>query len=70
MTYTASFSSAPPSGYSSKLLFRQLFEKESSTYTYLLADVAHPDKPALVSLLFVAGKIVVNLYSNTKTLNS
>ncbi|KAF8408906.1 hypothetical protein HHK36_004976 [Tetracentron sinense] len=33
---------------SSKLLFRQLFEKESSTYTYLLADVAHPEKPALL----------------------
>jgi sulfur dioxygenase len=33
------------------LLFRQLFEKESSTYTYLLADVAHPDRPAVVSLL-------------------
>ncbi|XP_047958520.1 persulfide dioxygenase ETHE1 homolog, mitochondrial [Salvia hispanica] len=33
---------------SSKLLFRQLFEKESSTYTYLLADVSHPDKPALL----------------------
>ncbi|CAA3000356.1 persulfide dioxygenase ETHE1 homolog, mitochondrial-like [Olea europaea subsp. europaea] len=32
----------------SKLLFRQLFEKESSTYTYLLADASHPDKPALV----------------------
>ncbi|KAH9723625.1 persulfide dioxygenase ETHE1-like [Citrus sinensis] len=32
---------------SSKLLFRQTFEKESSTYTYLLADVNHPDKPAL-----------------------
>lgn len=31
-----------------KLLFRQLFEKESSTYTYLLADVSHPDKPALL----------------------
>lgn len=31
-----------------KLLFRQLFEKESSTYTYLLADSSHPDKPALV----------------------
>jgi hypothetical protein len=30
-------------------LFRQLFEKESSTYTYLLADVAGPDKPAVVS---------------------
>ncbi|KAF3525542.1 hypothetical protein F2Q69_00046988, partial [Brassica cretica] len=33
---------------SSKLLFRQLFEKESSTFTYLLADVSHPDKPALL----------------------
>ncbi|KAJ4980334.1 hypothetical protein NE237_031171 [Protea cynaroides] len=33
---------------SSKLLFRQLFEKESSTYTYLLADVSHPEKPALL----------------------
>ncbi|KAF9588732.1 hypothetical protein IFM89_015169 [Coptis chinensis] len=33
---------------SSKLLFRQLFEKESSTYTYLLADVTHPQKPALL----------------------
>lgn len=33
---------------SNKLLFRQLFEKESSTYTYLLADANHPDKPALV----------------------
>jgi len=33
---------------SNKLLFRQLFEKESSTYTYLLADVYHPDKPALL----------------------
>ncbi|XP_030517797.2 persulfide dioxygenase ETHE1 homolog, mitochondrial-like [Rhodamnia argentea] len=31
-----------------KLLFRQLFEKESSTYTYLLADVSHPDKPAVL----------------------
>lgn len=31
------------------LLFRQLFEKESSTYTYLLADIAHPDRPAVVS---------------------
>ncbi|CAH2036587.1 unnamed protein product [Thlaspi arvense] len=36
------------SSFSSKLLFRQLFEKESSTYTYLLADVSHPDKPALL----------------------
>lgn len=32
----------------SKLLFRQLFEKDSSTYTYLLADVSHPEKPALL----------------------
>ncbi|KAM3331552.1 hypothetical protein ACQJBY_027489 [Aegilops geniculata] len=31
----------------SKLLFRQLFEKESSTYTYLLADVGDPEKPAV-----------------------
>ncbi|PSR95259.1 Persulfide dioxygenase [Actinidia chinensis var. chinensis] len=33
---------------SPKLLFRQLFEKESSTYTYLLADASHPEKPALL----------------------
>lgn len=45
----ASYSSSSPSS-SSKLLFRQLFEKESSTYTYLLADASHPDKPALVSV--------------------
>lgn len=31
-----------------KLLFRQLLEKESSTYTYLLADASHPEKPALL----------------------
>ncbi|WOK95669.1 persulfide dioxygenase [Canna indica] len=31
-----------------RLLFRQLFEKESSTYTYLLADIGHPDKPAVL----------------------
>ncbi|XP_060672446.1 persulfide dioxygenase ETHE1 homolog, mitochondrial-like isoform X1 [Ziziphus jujuba] len=37
-----------PSHPSGKLLFRQLFEKDSSTYTYLLADVSHPDKPALL----------------------
>ncbi|KAF7836585.1 persulfide dioxygenase ETHE1-like protein, mitochondrial-like [Senna tora] len=36
------------SSHSSKLLFRQLFEKESSTYTYLLADVSHPIKPAVL----------------------
>lgn len=41
---TASSQSQQPS----KLLFRQLFEKESSTYTYLLADATHPEKPALV----------------------
>lgn len=29
-------------------MFRQLFEKESSTYTYLLADASHPQKPALL----------------------
>ncbi|KAJ0230052.1 Persulfide dioxygenase ETHE1 [Hirschfeldia incana] len=44
MGYCSSFSSSS----SSKLLFRQLFENESSTYTYLLADVSHPDKPALL----------------------
>lgn len=33
----------------SSLLLRQLFEKDSSTYTYLLADVGHPDRPAVVS---------------------
>ncbi|XP_062153239.1 persulfide dioxygenase ETHE1 homolog, mitochondrial [Alnus glutinosa] len=44
---SASFTtSSQPS--SNKLLFRQLFEKESSTYTYLLADVSHPEKPALL----------------------
>ncbi|XP_064949756.1 persulfide dioxygenase ETHE1 homolog, mitochondrial-like [Musa acuminata AAA Group] len=31
-----------------RLLFRQLFEKESSTYTYLLADLSHPDKLAVL----------------------
>lgn len=36
------------SSQSPKLLFRQLFENESSTYTYLLADVSHPEKPALL----------------------
>jgi len=29
---------APRSGRANRLLFRQLFEKESSTYSYLLAD--------------------------------
>ncbi|KAF5732506.1 persulfide dioxygenase ETHE1 mitochondrial-like [Tripterygium wilfordii] len=45
--YTTSSGEASPLK-DNKLLFRQLFEKESSTYTYLLADVAHPDKPALL----------------------
>lgn len=45
---TTTISSSSSSSSSSKLLFRQLFEKESSTYTYLLADVNHPDKPALL----------------------
>ncbi|KAL7186104.1 hypothetical protein ACSBR2_027958 [Camellia fascicularis] len=40
-SYTTS-SSSP------KLLFRQLFEKDSSTYTYLLADQSHPEMPALL----------------------
>ncbi|XP_051117091.1 persulfide dioxygenase ETHE1 homolog, mitochondrial-like [Andrographis paniculata] len=43
-----SASYATSSGASAKLLFRQLFEKESCTYTYLLADASHPDKPALL----------------------
>ncbi|KAL5583325.1 hypothetical protein UlMin_015767 [Ulmus minor] len=33
---------------SPKLLVWQLFKKESSTYTYLLANVSHPEKPALL----------------------
>uniref|UniRef100_A0A164ZTR1 persulfide dioxygenase n=1 Tax=Daucus carota subsp. sativus TaxID=79200 RepID=A0A164ZTR1_DAUCS len=36
------------SGQTARLLFRQLFEKESSTYTYLLADASHPQKPAVL----------------------
>ncbi|NP_001149538.2 Persulfide dioxygenase ETHE1 homolog, mitochondrial [Zea mays] len=42
--------SAYSAGYGAgrRLLFRQLFEKESSTYTYLLADVADPDRPAVL----------------------
>ncbi|XP_061357063.1 persulfide dioxygenase ETHE1 homolog, mitochondrial isoform X2 [Gastrolobium bilobum] len=43
-----SYSTSSSSSSSSKLLFRQLFEMESSTYTYLLADASHPDKPALL----------------------
>lgn len=52
ITFTAKFRSSRMGSASyttsSKLLFRQLFEKESSTYTYLLADSSHPDKPALL----------------------
>lgn len=44
-------SSYTTSSQPSSLLFRQLFEKESSTYTYLLADASHPEKPALVRFL-------------------
>ncbi|KAL6144203.1 hypothetical protein ACLB2K_054898 [Fragaria x ananassa] len=44
----SSYTTSSNSSSSSKLLFRQLFEKDSSTYTYLLADVSHPDKPALL----------------------
>lgn len=44
---SASFSTSFPRC-SNKLLLRQLFEKESSTYTYLLADLSHSDKPALL----------------------
>ncbi|TYH86468.1 hypothetical protein ES332_D01G045100v1 [Gossypium tomentosum] len=43
MASFTTLSQSPP-----KPLFRQLFEKESSTYTYLLADCSHPDKPALL----------------------
>jgi len=39
---------ATATGDSKRILFRQLFEKESSTYTYLLADLRHPDKPAVL----------------------
>lgn len=39
---------ATATGDSRRVLLRQLFEKESSTYTYLLADLGHPDKPAVV----------------------
>ncbi|XP_020416510.1 persulfide dioxygenase ETHE1 homolog, mitochondrial isoform X1 [Prunus persica] len=45
---TCAYTTSSDSASSAKLLFRQLFEKESSTYTYLLADVAHPDRPALL----------------------
>ncbi|XP_019154047.1 PREDICTED: persulfide dioxygenase ETHE1 homolog, mitochondrial [Ipomoea nil] len=41
----ASYTTSSPAP---KLLFRQLFEKDSSTFTYLLADALHPEKPALL----------------------
>ncbi|KDP30700.1 hypothetical protein JCGZ_16135 [Jatropha curcas] len=40
---------ASSSGLSSKLLFRQLFEKESSTDTYLLADTKLPGVKSIIS---------------------
>ncbi|KAL0920921.1 hypothetical protein M5K25_007940 [Dendrobium thyrsiflorum] len=43
----ASYSTAATEA-SRRLLFRQLFEKESCTYTYLLADMGHPAKPAVL----------------------
>ncbi|XP_073283954.1 persulfide dioxygenase ETHE1 homolog, mitochondrial-like [Primulina huaijiensis] len=52
VAFTASVRSSPMGSASyatsSALLFRQMFEKESCTYTYLLADASHPDKPALL----------------------
>ncbi|KAL7216589.1 hypothetical protein ACSBR1_028520 [Camellia fascicularis] len=56
-SYTTS-SSSP------KLLFRQLFEKESSTYTYLLADQSHPEKPALTKVSGV--RSIISKASNAK----
>lgn len=47
-SHTTSSSSSSQFQQSPKLLFRQLFEKESCTYTYLLADASHPEKPALL----------------------
>ncbi|XP_072974499.1 persulfide dioxygenase ETHE1 homolog, mitochondrial-like [Typha angustifolia] len=44
----AAYSTETAGSLSHRLLFRQLFEKESSTYTYLLADLGHPDKPAVL----------------------
>nr|GMD06812.1 persulfide dioxygenase ETHE1 homolog, mitochondrial-like [Ipomoea batatas]GMD90262.1 persulfide dioxygenase ETHE1 homolog, mitochondrial-like [Ipomoea batatas] len=41
----ASYTTSSPAP---KFLFRQLFEKDSSTFTYLLADALHPEKPALI----------------------
>lgn len=41
----ASYTTSSPAP---KFLFRQLFEKDSSTFTYLLADALHPEKPALL----------------------
>ncbi|CAN6931679.1 unnamed protein product [Brassica oleracea] len=48
LTVIRSVMGSSSSSSSSKLLFRQLFEKESSTFTYLLADVSNPVKPALL----------------------
>ncbi|XP_020265157.1 persulfide dioxygenase ETHE1 homolog, mitochondrial-like isoform X2 [Asparagus officinalis] len=48
MRFEAASATASPYSTASRLLFRQLFEKESSTYTYLLADLRHPQKPAVL----------------------
>lgn len=32
-----------------RMLFRQLFDRESCTYTYILADMTSEGKPAIVS---------------------
>lgn len=44
------------SGVSTKLLFRQLFEKESSTYTYLLADSSSNDAILIDPVLETCGR--------------
>ncbi|GAB2284267.1 Polypeptide N-acetylgalactosaminyltransferase 3 [Dionaea muscipula] len=47
-TASAAIAAAGGTTKTKQFLFRQLFEKDSSTYTYLLADASHPDKPALL----------------------
>lgn len=46
------------SGATNKLLFRQLFEKESSTYTYLLADSSTNDAVLIDPVLETCGRFV------------
>lgn len=48
-----------------KLVFRQLFEKESSTYTYLLADASHPQNPALVNLNLITPSLSLVPYTES-----